>query len=182
MDASKTSAGLRLPLATNIEPMPADVKQFIGAIGLIRRDRNDGRDEWLALWNAGRRCYQFVEAHKLEGETYRQSLLREIAWTTGLRTGKDFLVSGGPRAHLQFAEAEHRNADPVWFIVEFFLVELMGRHHRELLGESQNLTWVTSEDIKSGKASDRRPLCRRLLSLLKQADILVSYDGESTPD
>ncbi|MDQ3332001.1 MAG: hypothetical protein M3552_15320, partial [Planctomycetota bacterium] len=94
--------------------MPAEAKQFIGAIGLIRRDREDGRNEWLALWNTGRGCYQFVEAHKLEGESYRQSLLREVAWTTGLRTGKDFLVSGGPRAHLQFAEAKHCDADPVW--------------------------------------------------------------------
>jgi len=157
--------------------MAAETKQFIGAIGLIRRDREDGRDEWLALWNAGRRCYQFVEAHPLEEESYRQSLLREIAWTTGLRTGKDFLVSGAPRAHLQFAEAENCAENPTWFIVEFYLVELMGKRHRELLGENRELAWVTTADIRAGRASDGRPLCARLLSLLKQADILVSYDG-----
>ena len=158
--------------------MASEAKQFIGAIGLIRRDREDGRDEWLAFWNTGRRCYQFVEAHRLEGETYRQSLLREIAWTTGLRTGKDFLVAGGPRAHLQFAEAQDCSAEPVWFIVEFFLVELMGKHHRRLLEENRELAWVTTGDIKAGQASDGRPLCPRLLSLLKQADILVSFDSD----
>lgn len=157
--------------------MPAETKQFIGAIALVRRDRVNGGDEWLALWNAGRGCYQFVEAHRLEDETYRQSLLREIAWTTGLRTGKDFLVSGGPRAHLQFAETESCSAEPVWFIVEFFLVELMGRNHRHLLDENHELAWVTTEDIRAGRAGDGRPLCPRLLSLLKQADILVSYES-----
>jgi hypothetical protein len=156
--------------------MVAETKQFIGAIALVRRDREGGGDEWLALWNAGRGCYHFIEAHRLKDESYRQSLLREVAWTTGLRTGKDFLVSGGPRAHLQFAETEHCSADPVWFIVEFFLVELMGPTHRRLLNENAALAWVTGADIKAGRAGDGRPLCPRLLSLLKQADILVSHE------
>ena len=161
--------------------MAADAKQFIGAIALVRRDREQGGDEWLALWNPGRGCYHFIEAHRLKEESYRESLLREIAWTTGLRTGKDFLVSGGPRAHLQFAETENCSADPVWFIVEFFLVELMGKAHRNLLGDSRaddhlELAWVTTDHIKTGRAGDGRPLCPRLLSLLKQADILVSHE------
>jgi hypothetical protein len=157
--------------------MPAEIKKFVGAIALVRRDREDGGDEWLALWNAARDCYQFVEAHRVEDETYRQSLLREIAWTTGLRTGKDFLVSGAPRAHLQFAETESCSAEPVWYIVEFFLVELMGRNHRSLLDENSDLTWVTAGELRAGRAGDGRPLCPRLLSLLKQADILVSHES-----
>ena len=155
--------------------MPADARQFIGAIAMIRRDRSDGRDEWLAIWNAGRACYQFVEAHRLEDESFRQSLIREIAWTTGLRTGKDYLVAGGPRAHLQFAESRDCHSDPDWFIVEFFLVELMGRRHREILDGRDDVLWVTSDELQSGHAPDKRPFCPRLLSLLKQADILMPW-------
>lgn len=155
--------------------MPADVKGFIGAIALIRRDRMAGRDEWLALWNAGRGCYQFVEAHKLDDETFRQSLLREIAWTTGLRIGKDFLVAGGPRAHLQFGEVEQCDAEPIWFVVEFYLVELMGKRHCDILDDHDEIRWVTAENVQAGIASDGRPICPRLLALLKQADILTPW-------
>lgn len=155
--------------------MPTDLKQFIAAIALIRRDRSDGRTEWLALWNAGRDCYQFVEAYKLDDETFRQSLLREIAWATGLRTGKDFVVAGGCRAHLQFAEVDRCGGEPVWFIVEFFLVELMGRSHRQVLDEQDGVAWLTAEDVQRGTAPDSRPLCSRLRSLLKQADILQPW-------
>ena len=154
--------------------MAAEPKKFVGAIALIRRDGPEG-DEWLTLWNAGRGCYQFVEAHRLEGETYRQSLLREIGWATGLQTGKDFIVSGGPRAHLQFADVESCGGVPVWFIVEFFLVELMGRRHRELLDSNSEIHWISSEQLQSGVGADGRPLCPRLLSLLKQADILAPW-------
>ena len=155
--------------------MATDVRQFIAAIAMIRRDRDAGGTEWLAMWNAGRDCYQFVEARKLEDETFRQSLLREIAWATGLRTGKDYIVAGGPRAHLQFAEAERCDAEPVWFIVEFYLVELMGRRHRVVLDGHDDVAWLTAEEIQSGTARDGRPLCPRLRSLIQQADILQPW-------
>jgi hypothetical protein len=46
-----------------------------------------------------------------------------------------------------------------------------------LLDENDDFAWVTTEDIRAGRAGDGRPLCPRLLSLLKQADILVSYES-----
>ena len=158
--------------------MPVEMKQFIGAIALLRRAGDDGRDRWLSLWNPGRGCYQFLEAHKLDGESYRESLLREIAWATGLRQGKDYIVSGAPRAHLQFAEAGACDAEPVWFIVEFYLVELMGRQHRATLEALPHAAWLTAEQVQAGAAEDGRPLCGRLRSLLRQADILAPWQAD----
>lgn len=155
--------------------MATAAKQFIAAIGMIRREAANGRHEWLARWHEGRTCYTFVEAHKLKEETFRQSLLREIGWATGLRNGKDYLVSGAPRAHLQFTEAENCHADPVWFIVEFYLVELFGKRHRAILNEDEKNCWLSAEQIQVGQAPDGRPLCPRLHSLIKQADILAPW-------
>ena len=158
--------------------MPTDLKQFIGAIALIRRTADgEAGDEWLAQWNPGRGCYHFVEAHRIEGESYRESLQREIEWATGLRRGKDYLVSGAPRAHLQFAEADSCRADAVWFLVEFYLVELMGGQHHQTLAEQPNLVWLSAAQVQSGTAADGRPLCGRLRSLLRQADILAPWQG-----
>jgi hypothetical protein len=155
--------------------VPTDTKQFIAAIALIRRDGTGGRDEWLTLWNAGRGCYQFVEAYKLDDESFRQSLIREVAWETGLRTGKDFLVAGGARARVQFAEVDRCQAEPIWFVVEFYLVELMGHRQRRVLAEHDRVAWLTAEEVQAGTARDGRPLCPRLRSLLKQADILQPW-------
>lgn len=157
--------------------MSAEVRQFIAAIALIRRDRPDGSDEWLALWNAGRECYQFVEAHKIEDETFRQSLLREISWTTGLETGRDFLVAGGARARVQFAEVTPCDPEPVWFVVEFYLVELMGRRQGQLLSEHDQIAWLTADEVQAGRTRDGRPLCPRLCSLIKRADILQPWQA-----
>ncbi len=156
--------------------MPATAKQFVGAIALVRRDAGDG-SEWLALWNEGRGCFHFLEAHKLDDESYRQSLVREIEWTTDLRTGKDYLVSGGPRAHLAFGEVEACGEEPIWYAVEFYLVELMGRRHRDTLAADARVRWVTAADVETGRI-DGRPVCPRLLALLRRADIFAPWQVE----
>ena len=167
--------------------MTENFKQFVGAIALLRRERGENRgrgegrggaSEWLTQWNAGRGCYHFIEAHKLDDESFRDSLVREVAWATGLAKGKDFLVSSAPRAHLTFAETPSCQAEPTWFVVEFYLVELMGRRHREILNADDRFGWVSHADITAGAAADGRPLCPRLLSLLRQADIMAPWQAE----
>jgi len=150
-------------------------KRFVGAIALVRRDRATGGDEWLVVWNAGRLCHQFIEAHKLDGETCRQSLIREVAWTTGLDIGRDFLVAGGPRAHLLWTDVTTGDGEPAAFAVEFYLVELMGRRHREVLNRNVAAYWISSRNLTSGIADDDRPICPQLIRLLRQADLFPSW-------
>ncbi len=155
--------------------MSTDARQFIAAFALIRRDRDAGGSEWLALWNPGQECYQFVEARKLDDESFRRSLIREISWATGLRTGKDFLVASNARARVQYAELEDCHSEPVWFVVEFYLVELMGRRHRQVVEDLDGVAWLTAEEVQSGAARDGRPICPQMRSFLKRADILQPW-------
>lgn len=152
-------------------------KWFIGAIALIRRPGSAGSDQWLALWNEGRGCYQFVEAHILAEESFRDSLQREIAWTTGLKSGRDYLVSGGPRAHLEFVDESNDANSRAGYIVEFYLVELMGAHHKTILNDNRDMAWLDGNNIRTGLAEDGRPICSQLLALLKKGD-LIPTGGE----
>lgn len=150
-------------------------KWFVGAIALIRRTGQAGRDEWLALWNAGRNCYQFVEAHKLESESFRESLQREISWTTGLETGRDFLVSNVPRARLQFLGETGCAEQPAGYVVEFFLVELMGKRHAGILQGLELARWIDQDQLEIGTALDDRPICPQLRSLLERGDVIPPW-------
>ena len=150
-------------------------KWFVGAIALIRRSGAAGDDEWLALWNAGRNCYQFVETHKLENESFRESLQREISWTTGLETGRDFLVSNVPRTRLQFLGGTGCAEEPVGYVVEFFLVELMGKRHAAILEGHELVRWVGQEELHVGKATDDRAICPQLTSLLERGDVIPPW-------
>lgn len=153
----------------------APEKWFIGAIALVRRPGSAGDDQWLALWNEARGCYQFVEAHKLDEESFRDSLQREVAWTTGLKSGRDYIVSSTPRAHLQFQGDEDCSGGAAGYVIEFFLVELMGKQHSSILGDNELIRWIGADDLEAGHASDGRPICPQLLAFLKQGDIVSPW-------
>ncbi|MEM1060852.1 MAG: hypothetical protein AAGJ97_00850 [Planctomycetota bacterium] len=158
------------------------MKQFVGGIALIRRDSDEpGVSEWLTLWNEGRGCWHFPEAHKLDGESFRQSLTDEIAWQTGLRKGKDYLVSGAPRAHVQEVEGGCDPDKAVIYVVEFYLVELMGKLWRETLGEAVadgRSRWITVNDLEGGRVADK-PIDPRQTRLLKRADVMAPHQVDT---
>ena len=153
----------------------ADLKQFVGAIALIRRDVNGG-NRWLVQWNEGRDCLQLIEAHKLPDETFRESLVREVEWGTGLRTGKDYLVSNTPRAHLEI-EAPGGSGEQAMFIVEFFLVELMGRSAADVLDADPRNEWVSAEELHAGRSTGGRALCATQCRLLSKAGVISPWES-----
>lgn len=148
---------------------------FIGAVALVRRPGSAGDDEWLSLWNSARDCYQFVETHKLEEESFRDSLQREVAWTTGLQAGRDYIVSSTPRAHLRFLGDEDCSGAAAGYVIEFFLVELMGKHHAEILNADESHRWIGARDLGVGHAPDGRPICPQLLAFLKQGAVVAPW-------
>ena len=157
----------------------------VGAIALVRRDAADPgdpavadpalRSEWLAVWNPAKGVLMLPEAEKLEGETYRDSLVREIAWAADLDAGRDYLVSHAPRAHVQFAEECEGPDQGDVTVVEFYVCELF-RRGRAKLAETDGATWLTAADIEAGE-SGGRPLASRQLALMKRAGLVPPREG-----
>ena len=158
---------------------------YVGAIALVRRDAADPgdrdeadpafRSEWLAVWNPAKGVLMLPEAEKLEGESYRDGLVREVGWATGMDAGKDYLVSHAPRAHVQFAEECDGPGQGDVTVLEFYVCELF-RRGRAKLAESDGVTWLTAGDLAAGEAGGK-PLAGRQLSLLKRAGLLPPREG-----
>ena len=151
--------------------MPESARQFVGAIALLRRDAADG-SRWLAQWNPGRQRLQFIEAHKLPGESFRDSLVREIGWISGLRTSKDYIVSSVPRAHLEL-ETEPPGT---MFVVEFYLVELMGRSALATLGADDRNRWLSPREIMAGRTDDGALFCENQRRLLRKTEVIQHWE------
>ena len=158
---------------------------LVGAIALVRRDAQDPgdrevadpalRSEWLAVWNPAKGVLTLPEAEKLEDESFRDSLVREVAWATGLDAGKDYLVSHAPRAHVQFAEECEGPGQGDVTVMEFYVCELF-RRGRAKLAETDGVTWLTAGDLEAGEAGGR-PVASRQLALMKRADLLPPREG-----
>lgn len=128
---------------------------------------------WLAYWHIGRAHFDFVTAERVEGESVRESLDREIAWLLDLRRGKDYIISSMARLNLHLPkEAPDDEADGV---VEFYVVDLYGKSGPASVELSNQLRWLTGEEVLSGRTTDGEAINPCLVELLARADVMTRH-------
>ena len=126
------------------------VQKFVGSIALIRHPESP-ESSWLAYHSQQRDVLlRLVTSERLEGESYRECIEREIAWELRLRRGKDYIVSRVPRLHFEQPVQIPGEPEPVYFIVEFFVVDLYGSAAR-----------VTVEKRRQGTLAELSGVTRR---------------------
>jgi hypothetical protein len=126
---------------------------------------------WLAVWD-NRHChFDFVIAERLENDSFRECLDREIAWKLPLRKGKDYLISSVARLHLDTAFSAAKQTSLMLYSIELFIVDLFGKMAAQSLANDPNLRWLSSNEVLSGKTNCGRNISPRLVSLITKADV-----------
>jgi len=128
---------------------------------------------WLTYWHAGRNFYDFVWTERLENESSRESLDREIAWLLNLRQSKDYIISSMARLHMEIP-SETSTSDTV-STVEFYVVDLYGKLGMASVELNRNLRWLTSEEVLSGQTTDRLNVNPWLVKMLTRADVIARH-------
>jgi hypothetical protein len=139
---------------------------------------------WLAVWDSHANHFDFVTAERLERESWRECLDREIAWTLNLRRGKEYMISSMARLRLDLTaptdstEISSLNTSPgqsQYSAVEFYVVDLYGKSGEATLANNERLQWLSSEEVLSGRTANGRLVSPSLVSLLKQADVIARF-------
>lgn len=132
---------------------------------------------WLAYWDAKFQHYNFVTAERLETDSFRECLDREIAWQLELRRNKDYLISSMARLHLDLELPEDKSEEDAELqpAVEFYIVDLYGRAGRATIEANSNLRWLSGKEVLSGATADGKPVAPGLVTLLKMADVIVGH-------
>ena len=68
------------------------MSSFVGSVGMIRHPAQ-GERLWLVIWDAEQGHFDFVIAEKLENDSFREALQREVAWILPLDRKRDFIIS-----------------------------------------------------------------------------------------
>lgn len=151
---------------------PAIMNHFTGSIALLRHPEHL-EDQWLTYWDVGRKYYDFVTAERLDDESFRECLDREIAWVLDIRRGKDYIISSQARLHLDIPiESE---TDDTFFVVEFYIADLFGKSGRASVELNKQLRWLNSDEVLSGQTSDGVPVNPSLVELLNKADVIARH-------
>lgn len=141
---------------------------FVGSIAMIRRFEGE-EILWLARWSSACQRLRLVRAPRLEQESWRECLDREISWTLQLRRGRDYIISRVPRLHFDTLLEDPYNCR---YIAEFYVVDLYGKRGRERACQDEVNCWLTADQLLAGEAPDGRLVDEVDVELLNRSGIL----------
>ena len=111
-------------------------------------------------------------AERLENESWRECLDRELAWVLDLRRGKDYLISNMARLHYEEAVVEPGSDEPSRLEIEFYVVDPYGRAGREVFKRLPDSRWLSNDELRSGSCISGEAIDPWLVDLLRKADLL----------
>lgn len=141
------------------------------SIALIRHHEQP-EQHWLAFWKESEQHFSFVVAERLEKESWRECLDRDLAWELNLRRGKDYLISSMARLHFEEATVDRESSEPAKLEIEFYVVDPYGKAGRAAFDSLPDARWLSNDELRSGRSTDGKEIDSWLVELLRKADLL----------
>lgn len=148
------------------------------SIGLIRR-LGDGGWRWLARWDKKGKFFDFVTTECLEGESAREAISREAAWTLNLNRGRDILVCNMAQSVLEFVDCLPGDDFETQIKVEFYNVELYRSGTVDEVNEVAENAWLTSQEICAGRTKENLPLNPLLTRLIARSGVIQHWESST---
>lgn len=146
------------------------------AVALVRNQTKDGV-RWLARWNDSRQHLEFILGERLEGERFRETIVREVAWELGLDREQDMLVSNMAQLNMQFVDRLPRGYSAADVTVAFYNVLPYGQSALDQITEDEFNFWVTSEEICAGVSNSGRPFDPMVTYLVDRSEVIQSWES-----
>lgn len=118
-------------------------------VALIRRIEQE--IQWLGIHNQTKHQIDFVIAHRLEKESWRDSVTREVAWQLDLDRNRDIVVSNMAQLNVEFEAALPGETDSTQIACAFYNVQLYRKAAREKISADENYLWLSCDEILAGQ-------------------------------
>gem|GEM_PF-1342302 len=142
------------------------------SIAMIRHNEQPEM-QWLAYWHDQQQHFCFVTAERLENESWRECLDRELAWQLNVRRGQDYLISSMARMHMEETVFDAATKSDIETTVELYVVDPYGRRGRAAFAAAKDVRWLNNHELRNGRTDDGRAIDAWLVNLLKRADVLA---------
>ncbi|MGI9519462.1 MAG: hypothetical protein ACR2NP_20590 [Pirellulaceae bacterium] len=152
-----------------------ELQKWFRSVALIRRIQDD-RHLWLARADVPDTPLTFITAQRLERESFRESIRREVAWELQLDSRRDFLVSNVAQLNLEFVARLPDDIVDSHIAVAFFLVDLYGKPALQAVQDDPQNIWLSSREVCDGKTDSGVTLDPRLTFLLDRAGVINPWD------
>jgi hypothetical protein len=179
--------------ATTLERHQAFMQDYFISIAFIR-DFQEEKPYWLGLWDPKLRWFKFPSAVRLESESYRETITREVAWELGLDRKRDFLVSNMAQLNHQFIgqipESAQRevageenltaavgSSESCNIVVAFYPIHLYGKQARQIISGRDDVRWLTSDEICAGRTDNHKLIDPFQFDLIQRTRVIQHWES-----
>ncbi len=152
------------------------MRKYFRSIGLIRKMNDPGQSFWLAVWSDDDRQFGLVSAPRLESESFREAIMREVGWELDLNPNRDFLVSSVSQLNLEFVGPLPNQCGDLHVAVAFYLVDLFKRTTKQQVESDERCRWLTSQEVVGGLTSDGHAIDETQVYLINRAQVINAWD------
>lgn len=148
------------------------------SVALIRNVESN-KLRWLLRLDQDHGRIHFIIARRLENESYREGVAREVAWELGLDRKKDFLVSNMAQLNFDFIGILPGRSSETCNRFTFYNVEIVANRVLEELAKDKLNFWVTSEEICNGVTEAGIPLEPYVATLIRDKGVIQAWESNS---
>ena len=148
------------------------------SVGLIRKPVDESM-RWLTLWNESQNHWEFVVASRLEKESFRESITREVAWRLELTRDRDFLVSNMAQLNIEVVEVlpAVSSGEPVHLALAFYNVDIYRKQSMKIVDSLQNVRWLTSREVCNGASESGELIDPQVVEWINRWEIVLPWQS-----
>lgn len=137
------------------------------------------RPTWLARQPTSQSPLEFILGERLEDESFRETVFREVAWTLGLDRNRDFLVSNMAQLNLELDELLPGQDTVRKTAIQFYNVEVYRKATLEIIATDSRNVWVDSQEICSGVSHEGIAFDPLITYLINRSEVIQPWESQS---
>ena len=105
-------------------------------------------------WNDEDSKFEFVVGDRIDKESFRETVTREVAWQLDLDRKRDFLVANMAQLNMEYVEVSPFDQSQTHVAVAFYNVHVYRKQVLQTLNDDTDSKWVSSKEICDGQTTD----------------------------
>jgi hypothetical protein len=122
---------------------------FFQSVALVQQSVEE-KNRLLLKWQTNGNYWAFIVAERLNQESFRESVTREVAWQLNLNRQSDFLVSNMAQLSMEFVETMPDESQR-HVAVAFYNVHIYRSQVLDCLGQDPSCRWMSAAEVCLGK-------------------------------
>ena len=153
--------------------MESELEKTFVAYGLIHRTEGSN-SHYLVHRPEGESLWTPIRGIRLEKESFRDTVIREIGWILELDRDKDFVVSNMSASAQEYVEEVETGRHH--FAVAFYRARLFTKRAREKVDNDPNARWISARELCEGVFEDQEGIDPTVVAWINQWSVLNPWE------